>query len=73
MVQRHTSNSSPENVNRGIEALPMREARRPLECTGKSPCWVIDGRSSLEPITATHNVAPRCTGCGGKIRTAWKR
>jgi hypothetical protein len=49
-------------------ARPMRAARQPLECTGKSPCWVLDGACSLRAYRHVRNLAPRCAGCGGKIR-----
>jgi hypothetical protein len=67
----HLSDQTPKRKpnspshNLVVDAFPMREARRPLECTGKSPCWVLDGGRSLDPNTG---LAARCAACGGKIR-----
>jgi hypothetical protein len=47
-------------------AYPVRDARRPLECTFGGRCWVKLGRAGLMPDSAAHT--PRCIECGGVIR-----
>ncbi len=47
-----------------IDARPLREARRPAECTGGPRCWVEIGAPGLE--ARHHNKMQRCLACGAQ-------
>lgn len=49
-----------------IDARPLRERRRPAECTGGPRCWVEIGAPGLE--ARHHNKMQRCLTCGAPPR-----
>jgi hypothetical protein len=40
---------------------PVRELRKPRECDGGEPCWVVDPYRAIDPDTT------RCRRCRGRI------
>jgi len=68
MTPKFTRDATADPPDLVAAALPMRERRRPIECTDADRCWVKIGRRSASRPNPGSNVAPRCNACGGIIK-----